>query len=59
MAKNKIYYKITNAKENHHGFQYRTGLNILQEKFNDSPEKCGAGGLYFSNKFYSLPLINC
>ena len=47
---NKTYYKITNAEENHHGFQYKDGLNILIEKFNDNPEEhCCAGGLYFTN----------
>ena len=47
---NKTYYKITNAKENHHGFQYKDGLNILEEEFNDNPnDHCCAGGLYFSD----------
>ena len=49
MAKNKVYYKITNEKENHHGFQYRNGLNVLQGKFNDNPNHCGAGGFYFTD----------
>ena len=47
---NKIYYKITNASENHHGFQYQDGLNELQEEFNDNPDDhCCAGGLYFTD----------
>ena len=47
---NKTYYKITNVEENHHGFQYKDGLNILEEKFNDNPEAhCCAGGLYFTD----------
>ena len=46
----KIYYKITNAEENHHGFQYQNGLNILKEPFNDnSYNRCCAGGLYFTD----------
>ena len=47
---NKTYYKITNAKENHNGFQYKDGLNILIEEFNDNPEAhCCTGGLYFTD----------
>ena len=47
---NKTYYKITNAEENHHGFQYKDGLNVLIEKFNENPEDhCCAGGLYFTD----------
>ena len=26
-ANNKIYFKITNRKENHRGFQYKDGMN--------------------------------
>lgn len=44
------YYKITNSNENHHGFQYRDGLNILVEPFNDNPnESCCSGGFYFTD----------
>ena len=44
-----MYYKVTNKKENHHGFQYVDGINILKEKFNANPnESCGAGDLYFT-----------
>ena len=44
------FYKITNAEEKHEGFQYRDGLNILEEKFNDDPKsECGPGGLYFTS----------
>ena len=47
---NKSYYKITNAEENHHGFQYKDGLNVLKEKFNENPDHhCCAGGLYFTD----------
>ena len=45
-----MYFKITNATENHHGFQYSNGLNVLREKFNDNPaDSCCAGGFYFTN----------
>ena len=45
-----MYFKITNAAENHKGFQYSDGLNVLQEKFNDDPNKsCCSGGLYFTD----------
>lgn len=44
------YYKITNEKENHHGFQYKNGLNILIEPFNDDlNSSCCSGGFYFTN----------
>ena len=50
MTKQKLYYKITNAEENHHGFQYQDGLNILKEKFNDNPnDHCVPGGFYFTD----------
>ena len=45
-----MYFKITNARENHNNFQYTDGLNILEEKFNDDPyQSCCAGGFYFSD----------
>lgn len=45
-----MYYKITNARENHNGFQYKDGLNVLQEPFNDDPHAhCCKGGLYFTD----------
>ncbi len=52
------YFKITNKEENHYGFQYKDGLNILKEKFNDdSQQSCCKGGFYFTtldhiHKFY-------
>ncbi|NBX76582.1 MAG: hypothetical protein EBQ92_08510 [Proteobacteria bacterium] len=49
------YYKVTNKKENHRGFQYKDGLNELKEKFNDDPTKScrdGAAGLYFTTSEY-------
>ncbi|AGC01597.1 ankyrin repeat protein [Acanthamoeba polyphaga moumouvirus] len=43
-----LYFKITNRKECHFGFQYKDGLNILKEEFNDNPdENCVPGRLYF------------
>ncbi len=42
-----IYYKITNENENHHGYQYKDGLNVLEEPFDEILE-CGKGGLYFT-----------
>jgi hypothetical protein len=45
-----IFYKITNEEENHHGFQYRDGLNILKKPFNSDPNlSCCSGGFYFTN----------
>lgn len=44
-----IFYKITNRKENHYGYQYKPGLNILPDKFNDDPlERCCSGGFYIT-----------
>ena len=46
----KVYYKVTNKNEYHHGFQYKDGLNILIGKFNDNPEaSCVKGGFYFTD----------
>jgi len=42
-----MYYKITNQDENHHGFQYKNGMNILIEPFVDEGS-CIPGGLYFT-----------
>ena len=45
-----MYFKITNSQENHNGFQYVDGLNILTEKFNDDAnDSCCAGGFYFTD----------
>jgi len=50
LKKNKVYYKITNSTENHHGFQYKDGLNVLIAKFNnDRDASCVPGGLYFTD----------
>uniref|UniRef100_A0A6G6ACT6 Ankyrin repeat-containing protein n=1 Tax=Borely moumouvirus TaxID=2712067 RepID=A0A6G6ACT6_9VIRU len=46
----KLYFKITNELECHHGFQYVDGLNILKEEFNNNPKaSCVPGRLYFSD----------
>jgi hypothetical protein len=45
----KVFYKITNHVENHNEFQYKEGLNILQQEYN-STQECGPGGLYVTNK---------
>ena len=45
-----MYFKVTNARENHNGFQYVDGLNVLVEKFNDDPNNlCCANGFYFTD----------
>jgi hypothetical protein len=46
-------YKLFNKDENHHGFQYKTGLNIDTIPFNPKG-KCQPGGLYFSDCFNIL-----
>jgi len=44
-----VYFKITNETENHNGFQYEDGLNILDKKFDENPDNhCSVGGLYFA-----------
>ena len=46
----KVYYKVTNEQECHNGYQYKDGLNILEEEFNDNPKaSSGLGGFYFTN----------
>lgn len=44
-----IYYKITNIDENHNGYQYKDGLNILDKPF-EKEGSCVKGGLYFTTK---------
>jgi hypothetical protein len=46
-----VYYKITNEKENHHGYQYKDGLNVLDKPF-ETTGSCVVGGLYFTTKEY-------
>lgn len=43
-----MYFKITNQEENHYGFQYYDGLNILDKLFNEEGS-CVPGGLYFTD----------
>ena len=51
----KTYYKVTNENEIHHGYQYKDGLNVLKEKFNDDPwASCVPGGFYFTD-YEKLP----
>lgn len=47
MSSMATYIKLLRKHENHHGYQYKTGLNVLPESetFN-STEECGPGGLY-------------
>jgi hypothetical protein len=40
------FVKLTNKKENHNGFQFKTGLNIDTIKFNPRGQ-CRSGGIYF------------
>ena len=47
-ANSKIYFKITNKKENHRGFQYKDGMNSNTELFIPSG-CCSGGGLYFTS----------
>lgn len=42
------FFKITNKDENHHGFQYHDGLNVLIDKFNPRGH-CVKGGFYFTD----------
>ena len=43
------YYKITNKNECHHKFQYKDGLNIDTNEFQEEGS-CVPNGLYFSDK---------
>jgi len=44
------YFKLTNEKEKHNEFQYKTGLNVDTLPFESNPKKsCCEGGLYFSD----------
>lgn len=54
-----VFYKITNKKENHHGFQYCDGLNILTESFNDDQyASCCEGGFYFTDIEHILEYVS-
>jgi len=55
----KTYYKVTNEDECHNGYQYKDGLNILEEEFNDNPEhSCVPGGFYFTDYEYLPEFLN-
>jgi len=55
----KLYLKITNPKENHNGFPYKDGENVLKEKFNDDPTaSCVRGGLYFTDIEHILEFLD-
>lgn len=54
---NKMYFKITNKDENHNGFQYRTGLNILKGSF-AQVGSCVPGGLYFTDINHILKFLS-
>jgi len=50
------FFKITNKNENHHGYQYHDGLNVLIELFQETGS-CIPGGFYITtaehiHKFY-------
>lgn len=60
MAKEKKYYKVTNEDECHYGFQYKDGLNILTEPFDDNPlHSCCKGGFYFTIDKYINHFYEC
>ena len=52
-----MYYKITNQKENHNGFQYKTGLNTDTVPWNPT-DSCQAGGFYFCDIKDILGFLN-
>src|SRR3989304_1483785 len=57
MDPNTKYYKITNKKEIHDGYEYHDGLNIVTEPFAEEGS-CVPGGFYFTtiehiHKFFS------
>lgn len=46
----KIYFKVTNEKENHYELQYHDGLVEDIIPFNDNSEdSCVEGGIYFTD----------
>ena len=52
------YFRLTNEKENHRGFQYKTGLNVDTNPFVPRG-MCQQGGLYFFSEeqleeFYTI-----
>jgi hypothetical protein len=48
--KGKIYLKVTNENECHNDYQYKDGLNVDSNPFNDNPnETCIKGRMYFTD----------
>ncbi|BCS83584.1 putative repeat protein [Cotonvirus japonicus] len=56
MKKSKLYFKITNENENHHGFQYKDGINYLIKPFS-TEGSCVRGRLYFTKSKYILRFL--
>jgi hypothetical protein len=44
-----VYFKLTTENCIHNGYQYKEGLNCLNQEFNNE-KTCGSGGLYFCRK---------
>ena len=56
----KIYYKIVNDNEYHHGLQYCDGLVVDIKRFNSNPKaSCVEGGIYFTTKEYLHRFFYC
>lgn len=58
-----LYFKITSTKEIHHGihhnFQLEDGLNILEEEFNNDPNRsCCLGDLYFTDAAHIFKFVD-
>ena len=54
---NKIYLKVLNSDGIHHGFQYRTGLNVLIGTFAETGS-CASGGLYVTDPKHVHNFLN-
>ena len=52
-----MYFKILNTKMNHHGFQYKEGLNIDTVPFNPKGD-CEPGGLYFTDEEHIIDYLS-
>ena len=53
-----IFYKLTNDTENHHGLQYKDGLNEDIIPFSSKGE-CTSGGIYFTDEKNIEKWIHC
>ena len=51
------FFKITNKNENHNGYQYKNGLNILDKPF-EKEGSCVKGGLYFTSVEYIFKFLD-